>query len=611
MTQFLNFSNRQALPLWLLALLVIIPFNVASRFPPYRSFYQDIIVVLLILLLFLSLLMQRRLIAMLPGSSVYCFALAVYWCFQPLVVDLPYWGQNIRVALLFILLGLMAWSVQGLLLQHGRDRVIQWVAWAVVIGVVIQSIVLLLQFSGLSEWVKWFVFSDGSSVSGQFGQRNMLGHYMMWGVLGAAYLIGKQQIRVISGVGLILFLSACLALVGSRTIIAYVLAIALLLFVRSVFSRASDNKVAKILFFTICWVLLAQWLIPQLLSDAGIAAAQSGLERLVERPDAQFRIPEWGKAWQSFLHAPLFGHGWHSYTYQSILTDWEIIADTDYHLNGYISNCHNIVLQILAEMGAIGAVFVFGGLLWVLLPMLKKIGQSDYLWLCSLLAVTACHSLLEFPLWYSYFLTAAMLFLALGQSAEPLVSYPKVNGYAHLFLLFAGTLGLVAVIWVLGLNQWLIQKNLQTFPQTTHLNYIRIKATFVLGQKIPLLKPYGDMEKMEKIDITEDELSPQNIALIEKFNRYLPVHYVANLQGLSLYRQGKKAESLNWMKKIWHYYPRKIPESMFGIYQASPLFKDLEMPVYQACLRQKAIGLYKEITVCPEPSVENLNKIKK
>lgn len=597
-----RFFTSKALVLGLLSLLLIVPFNLASRFPPYQSFYQDTIVVLLMLMLFLTLLTERRIIAALPRGTVYLFILAAYWFVQPLIVNVPYSEQNIRVGLLFVLLGMLVWSVQGLLLQHGREMVVAWAAWALLIGVGFQSVVLLLQFSGLADWVKWFVVSDGTNVSGQFGQRNMLGHYIMWGVLAAAYLTGKERISVGWGITFIILFGGCLSLVSSRTIVAYVIAVLLLLFFLRVFLH-SNNKVTKALFFAVCWVLLAQWLVPPVLSVLGIEA-QSGLERLVEQPDAQYRIPEWRKAWHSFLQAPLFGHGWHNYGYQSFLTDWVLIPDTNYHINGYFSHSHNIILQILAEMGISGATLVFGGLLWVIAPMLKQLNQSYFILIFTLLAVSACHSLLEYPLWYSYFLTAFVIFLSLGQPAEKLVAYPKVSGYSRLLLLISSGFGLLAVIGVLGFNQWLIQKSLKAFPNFVHVNHIRVRATFELGQNIPLLTPYGDMGRIENLNIAKNDLLPQDAALIERFSHYSPIYYVVNLQGLSLYRQGKKAESIEWMKKVWHYYPRQIPKSIMSIYQASPMFKELEVPVYEACLRQKELAIYKvfkEAQGCPKP----------
>lgn len=594
-------SNNQ-LTMVMITVILILPFNLASRFVPYQSFYQDIVVILSILAAFSILLVSGKLCTALPRGAIYFFILAAYWCFQPLVIDLPYAEQNIRIGLLFVLLGFLVWSVQALLLHYGREQVTAWVAWTVLIGVCIQAIALLLQFSGMVKWVSWLVFNHGENISGQFGQRNLLGHYMMWGVLAAAYLTGKHRLRLTAGITLILVLGACLALVNSRTIIAYVLAILLLLLLVRFFYGKANHAVAKMLCFAAIWVLLAQWLMPSLLSALGIEA-QSGLDRLVDRPNAGFRTPEWSKAWYSFLNAPIFGHGWHSYAYQSIVTDWELIPDTAYHLNGYALHSHNMVLQILAEMGAVGGILVFGGLFWAALPMLKQLTQGHAVWILALLAVTACHSLLEFPLWYSYFLASATIFLALSTPTAHLSHYPTLGGVSRYGLLGLSTAGLLAAIFVLGLNQWFINKQIQAAGNAVNLSYVRRMAMFELGQHIPLLSPYGDMQRLDNIDITAKKIAQSDIQLIEQFNRYLPVYYMANLRGLALYRQGKEDEALQWLKKTWHYYPRQIPQSMTQIYQAYPLFKGLEMPVYQACLRQQELGLYGEkvFKTCEKP----------
>ncbi|HCR6473342.1 TPA: pilin glycosylation ligase domain-containing protein, partial [Shigella flexneri] len=69
----------------------------------------------------------------------------------------------------------------------------------------------------------------GGTVNGQLGQRNHLGHYLMWGVLAASYLWATRKMPDWLGFICVFLLTAVLGLVNSRTILGYIIAIVLIL----------------------------------------------------------------------------------------------------------------------------------------------------------------------------------------------------------------------------------------------------------------------------------------------------------------------------------------------------------------------------------------------
>ena len=87
----------------------------------------------------------------------------------------------------------------------------------------------------------------------------------------------------------------------------------------------------------------------------------------------------------------------------------------------YVRNhAQNILLHLLAETGiGGGALLIATAALW--LADLRRVRfDLEWWWLAALLATLSLHSLLEFPLWYAYFLGVAAIAVGLGsQRALP------------------------------------------------------------------------------------------------------------------------------------------------------------------------------------------------
>lgn len=82
------------------------------------------------------------------------------------------------------------------------------------------------------------------------------------------------------------------------------------------------------------------------------------------------RFIMWGRAWLLFLQKPFFGHGWRYFRYSSFtLVDYDV---------------HNVFLQLLVEVGIVGAIpyfaFIFGNFAssLKLLIYLRKHNENNY-----------------------------------------------------------------------------------------------------------------------------------------------------------------------------------------------------------------------------------------
>jgi len=111
--------------------------------------------------------------------------------------------------------------------------------------------------------------------------------------------------------------------------------------------------------------------------------------------------------------------GWQGYAHESFALAMRGPEFRNYDVGVLFTHSHNSMLEILAEMGVVGAILVFGGWLAVVKGYLKKgLGASSALML-ALMTVSLCHSLLEYPLWYVYFLTPFAVMMSLTPAKAP------------------------------------------------------------------------------------------------------------------------------------------------------------------------------------------------
>ncbi len=134
---------------------------------------------------------------------------------------------------------------------------------------------------------------------------------------------------------------------------------------------------------------------------------------------SRFRV--WSHALTMIAQQPLLGVGWGQYGFASVMTP---MPD---HTPRFDDNAHDLPLQLAVELGvpmALAILALLAGALWLSIRNVRRLsGHSAIVARCVLLMILyiGVHSLLEFPLWYTYFLfpTAWLWGLTLGWSATP------------------------------------------------------------------------------------------------------------------------------------------------------------------------------------------------
>ena len=264
------------------------------------------------------------------------------------------------------------------------------------------------------------------------------------------------------------------------------------------------------------------------------------------------RLVEARKAWLMFLQAPILGvgigqYGWHSFSLQllpefSAYPRWEIFTHT-----------HNLFLQVLAELGGVGLllilVMLFG---WFRQFLGNWMTPTSWLIATSLL-VLFVHSNFEYPLWYSYFLGLAAVFLGLGDTRTLQVKFTPVLGqFTTASVLFLAT-AILAITFIgyrhiSGVNVLVLESG----PD-------QAATTLQTVSRNPLLTPWA--EAVMATHGQPDERSiEQQVALTGRVMRHHPNAIKVNRHAVYLIEAGHTEEALDLFRRSAIAYTPHLPD---------------------------------------------------
>jgi hypothetical protein len=209
--------------------------------------------------------------------------------------------------------------------------------------------------------------------------------------------------------------------------------------------------------------------------------------------------------WANVIHLiaqkPLTGWGWGELDYAHFISLYPGPRFCD-----ILDNAHNLPLHIAVELGLPAALGVCSGVLWLIWrgqPQRECDPDRQIAW--GVLAVIGLHSLLEYPLWYGPFQTAALLSLwwLMSHSNQTLVHSENIKTPR----IIQGLLGLsaLAVIATCGFAAWQYQLASQIYlPQENRMAAYRDDTL----KKISHISLFQDQVRFA--DLTTMELDAQN-----------------------------------------------------------------------------------------------------
>ncbi|MEY3202649.1 MAG: hypothetical protein RIR70_2199 [Pseudomonadota bacterium] len=367
----------------------------------------------------------------LTRAMIFGLAMVVLLAVLHLVHRPLYLGQTLVPVGALLAMVLLATTVRNLSsTREARERFLDCLAVALLFSALVQALIGFLQYTGLANhFGMWMVHTPGaatSTVMGNISQRNVFAHMLALGTVAACWLHARGYLRLWMVVPIAAFIGLIQAWCGARLVLAYgggLIVLALVWWLRAR-QDESVRRFCKAAWITGALVLGMQWggtwVAHALWTHFGVGASpESGFGRLFELAPTQRRWSEWSKALDAFAHHPFFGVGWGGLAYNSAYTEafgpYLKIAD-----NTLCLHAHNLVVQMLAETGLVGALLAVGGIAWCLWPNLKR-PTVDSVFLLGLAMMTLAHSQFEYPLWYVTGLATFTIVLA-ASAPEPVAA---------------------------------------------------------------------------------------------------------------------------------------------------------------------------------------------
>jgi O-antigen ligase len=438
--------NKIFFCLGIIALLVLPALN-NVHYDPQPQFWAEITVAWAIIGLFVLLLLSSSQISI-PSISIPLVIFAIYLVIQPHLLIIDYPGLNYISALELFLCTLLALVINTYCLQYSLKKLVIQIGYALVIGAILQSLIGFIQYTGTTHYFGDMIFYDSShptsNIFGHFGQRNHYAHYLSWGCFSLIYLAQQQKIKAKFFYPLLFWLIFSLTLSASRSVFIYFGLACLISLVYQFKSRSANSwKFCQLIILATILLFSVEYLYPiihKLFTSHNNFS--SGLGRLDNDSGTGRRGVEWAKAWLVFSQHPLWGTGWNGYAKQSVLLQY--LYPHAAANSGLFTNCHNLILQILAETGLVGGIVVIlgiAGVIWRLIVTQRRFSDEVVLILC-LLGTTLSHSMNEYPLWYMYFLGGFICFLSCDKplyiinlrSIYAIIGVVCVAGFAYLII---------------------------------------------------------------------------------------------------------------------------------------------------------------------------------
>ncbi|HZX31584.1 MAG TPA: Wzy polymerase domain-containing protein [Rhodocyclaceae bacterium] len=417
-----------------IALMATIPFLMAHHYHPIPSFFQEWVAAAFSLIALTALLRRPQGaplevpdIALLPVGLM--LIAVIQWLFhtEPLTDRLLMFGVYMVWTIFLIILG------RHLAKTVGLTTVVDVLATALVIGTLLESLTGAVQLAGMAR-MPWFFPAIPGGLRGNLAQPNNFADYLWVGVASVIYLRGRGLLGNASAVLGLSILLPFGVLSGSRSIWLYGAA---LMAMSLVWTWKASDLPAKTLRNWSIGVLVGSVLFQVLFNETkDLWNVVTSGTRMAEQSYDPIRVVLWRMAVDGFLENPWLGVGFGQYTRYFHLHVFNVMP---FHLPGLPENAHNILLQLLVEMGmAAGALLLVFSARWAL-GIVRTHLTPQIWWVGAVAMVLGIHANLEYPLWYGFFLAIAALVAGAASPSNHVLQVGRAAPYIlAAFLVLSG-----------------------------------------------------------------------------------------------------------------------------------------------------------------------------
>lgn len=530
--------------LFFIGLMFFLPFIIMRHALPIPSFYTEWFAALSGFIAILPLLRTTiwRSIQI-PQISLVFLGLATILIMQWVL------GMLQSTQFFLLLLSYLIWAffltTLGNYLRHelGWERLITTLAWSLIAAGIVNFIILALQLLVKSGGIVPFLPNLVSF--GAVSQPNHLANFDALAIASLIYLYAKKRCSQSFFILLLLLFIIILSFSGSRSAWLYLSAFAILaitLHINAIKQDASDEAYRRVLgagLLVLPAFAFVQIIIHHVIPNQYVSLPTERLMDSVNVQTPSARLHIWYDSLRIFIQSPWLGIGMGQIREGafSLLSHPSAMAS-----NIVFEHAHNLFLHLLTEMGVFATLFVFIGLIiWIRSFKWHKLNLETW-WLISLLVVIGIHSMLEYPLWFTYFLGITAVLLGAGDEKYFAINFhPRVHKFCDAFhkKISAITLKLILLFGAINLctlfiANLMLEKWVQNYATGGMVN----KTDIEWVSQYSLLSPYSNLLNAITLigDSTMqiDQKLKQNSAAM----RFKPMRKIVYQQALLLDLQG-------------------------------------------------------------------------
>ena len=571
----------------LVGLMWVFPFLHYRHENPLTSFDQEwwsaMLGVLALTLLLAREFWQRPEI---PRIAQLPAALIVVLLLQLVLGKVAYFNQALLYALYFLFATLL--MVLGARLRDcfGLARLAQVLAIFLLIGAELDALI------GVLQHFQWHTFLDSviardlsGGIYGNLAQPNHYADYLALGLVSLGLLFQQRILKPWQVILLAVPMLFGMTLSGSRSSWLYM---ALMIFVAWWMARREETMKPLLRYSALLVVGFGlMHVLVQMHFMAGPGHGTNTVQRLLTYngggdTGGSIRLYLWHEAWLMFSQSPWLGVGfgqfaWHHFQMLPLLQASNI--------SGLYNNAHNLVFQLAAEAGIPGIVALFGSVGIWLYGIRRVQPTAAHWWGYSLLGVLAIHSLLEYPLWYAYFVAVAAVLLGAFDEKRYRLGLHNIGRLAMLAILL---LGLVTLLQLRsGYQQLKNTVALRSVSANIASTFPLIRSGLIAAHDQPLLSPYAEMYMLSYTEVNPDRIK-QKLEMGANVMHFMPIAPVVYRQAFFLAQDGQLAQAEQLMEQAIWSYPGNLDADIF---LASLAEKD---PAHFSALLKFAIQKEKE-----------------
>lgn len=575
--------------LYMIGAMVLLPFIIFHHLLPIPSFYSEWVAGVFGLLALLPLLKRESWQPLDVPQIALIFPGFIAILFMQWMLGMLHSTQYALLVACYLIWAFLLVILGGhLRRQLGWEKIAITIAWFIVAGGLLNALFVGLQLAtkfgvALSFMPRYYGY-------GAIGQVNHFADYTALATASLIYLYTKRKLPLVALIVAGLLFLAMLAFSGSRSTWLYMAALVVLSYaLRSMVLRQKNStselqiQQSRTLFRLALLILpifaLVQWAIYFLPSGMvtlpterlmmGDAAGSVGIST-VAISGLAIRLHVWHESLQLFMQSPWLGIGagqmrWMSFAYLS--------PDIAQGMPGMFENAHNLFIQVMTEMGLGGILLLVAGLVaWLRGFQWRNLNLESW-WLLAMLAIIGIHSMLEYPLWYAYFLGITALLLGAGEDKSSQVRFTFTGRAAIVAVLVTG-LAVMGSLAIANNNlQYWVYRAKQGNIQPMERQYMSAALEWV--DEKSLLSPYARLLFVTTLKADKNRLQDK-IMLTQSAMRFVVVSSTAYKLALMLELDGQHEAAVLQLKRTLAAYPKNVTEEVQALpFEYWPMFLGL------------------------------------